>query len=60
MSHSFTAYIEIDTESGMYIGRVPGIVGAHTQAETMDQLHESLKEVLALCLEEIKEATPCR
>ena len=48
----FTAYIERDLETGYYIGIIPGIPGAHTQGETMDELLENLKEVVELCLEE--------
>ena len=51
----FTAYIERDVESGMYIGNVPAITGAHTVAATLDELHDKLKEVLTLCLEEMGE-----
>ena len=51
----FTAYIELDPESGLYVGIVPGIPGAHTQAETLDELQKNLKEVLELCLEEYGE-----
>jgi Uncharacterized conserved protein len=32
---------------------VPGIPGAHTQAETLDELQKNLKEVVELCLEEM-------
>ncbi|MDR0424364.1 MAG: type II toxin-antitoxin system HicB family antitoxin [Clostridiales Family XIII bacterium] len=53
MSHSFTALIEKDPESGRYVGIVPGIAGAHTEAETLDELHEKLTEVLELCLSEM-------
>ena len=52
---NFTAYIERDNESGMYIGSVPFISGAHTQAETLDELYVKLKEVTELCLEEMDE-----
>jgi predicted RNase H-like HicB family nuclease len=51
---TFTAYVELDTETGLYIGIVPGIPGAHTQAATLDELRVNLKEVLELCLEEYK------
>jgi len=51
----FTAYIEKDHETGLYIGVIPQISGAHTQAETLDELKENLHEVLILCLEEIDE-----
>lgn len=51
----FTAIIEYDPETAQYVGIVPGIPGAHTQAETLDELRVNLKEVLELCLEEIGE-----
>jgi predicted RNase H-like HicB family nuclease len=51
----FTAYIEKDPETGLYIGVIPQIPGAHTQAETLDELKENLHEVLELCLEELGE-----
>ena len=46
-------YIEKDPETGLYVGFVPGIPGAHTQAETLDELQKNLKEVVELCLEEM-------
>ncbi|MFH1935378.1 MAG: type II toxin-antitoxin system HicB family antitoxin [Pseudomonadota bacterium] len=49
---TFTAYVEWDPDMKLYVGSVPGIPGAHTQAETLDELHTNLKEVLELCLEE--------
>lgn len=48
----FTAYIEQDSETNLYVGIIPGVPGAHTQGATLDELHENLKEVLELCLEE--------
>lgn len=50
-----TAYIERDLETGLYVGTVPGIPGAHTQAETLEELQDNLKEVVELCLEEMDE-----
>jgi len=47
-----TGYIEKDPETGLYIAIVPGIPGAHTQAESLDELQDNLKEVVELCLEE--------
>jgi predicted RNase H-like HicB family nuclease len=49
---SFIAYIEYDPDSHLYVGTVPGLSGAHTQAETLDELQKNLKEVIELCLEE--------
>jgi predicted RNase H-like HicB family nuclease len=51
---TFTAYVELDAETGLYVGIVPGVPGAHTQAATLDELQRNLKEVLELCLEEYK------
>ena len=55
--HRITGYIERDPESGLYVAVVPGIPGAHTQAETLDELQKNLKEVVELCLEEMDPET---
>jgi predicted RNase H-like HicB family nuclease len=44
---------ERDTETGLYIGIVPNLPGAHTQGATLDELYQNLKEVIELCLEEL-------
>ena len=49
---TFTAYVEFDPETHLYVGFVPGIPGVHTQAATLDELNQNLREVLELCLEE--------
>jgi predicted RNase H-like HicB family nuclease len=54
MTLNFTAYIERDPESGMYVGTVPTLPGAHTFAETIDDLRSKLVEVIELCLEEME------
>lgn len=51
---TFSAYVEWDPETKLYVGVIPGIPGAHTQGATLDELHVNLKEVLELCLEEYK------
>jgi len=51
---TFSAYVEWDPESALYVGIVPGIPGAHTQAATLDELQKNMKEVLELCLKEYK------
>jgi len=53
---TFTAYVEQDKETGLYIGIVPVVPGAHTQAATLDELQQNLKEVLELCLEEYEDS----
>ncbi|MBR8829470.1 MAG: type II toxin-antitoxin system HicB family antitoxin [Gomphosphaeria aponina SAG 52.96 = DSM 107014] len=49
---TFTAYIEYDPDTKLYVGIIPTIPGAHSQGETLDELQNNLKEVLELCLEE--------
>lgn len=51
-NYQFTAQIERDKETGLYIGMVPNLPGAHTQAVTLDELQRNLKEVIELCFEE--------
>lgn len=51
MEQLFTAHIEKDIDSGYYIGIIPTVPGAHTQAKTLDELSVRLKEVLELCFE---------
>lgn len=48
----FPVVIEFDEEAEMYVAIVPGLPGAHTQARTLDELEENIKEVVELCLEE--------
>jgi predicted RNase H-like HicB family nuclease len=52
---SIAAYIGKDRETSLYIGIIPAIPGAHTQGETLDELHKNLKEVVRMCL---KQMTP--
>ena len=49
---SLTAVVVLDPETGLYVGSVPGLAGAHTQAATLDELVANLAEVTALVLEE--------
>ena len=48
----FLANVEWDNETKLYVGIIPGVPGAHTQAATLDELRTNLTEVLELCLEE--------
>lgn len=36
---------------GYYVGSVPGLRGCHTQARSLDDLVERMREVIALCME---------
>lgn len=49
---TFTAVVERDPATGLYVGYVPGFAGAHSQGASLDELHASLQEVVALLLED--------
>ena len=49
---TYTAVIEKCSETGLFVGYVPGFPGAHTQAETLDELNKNLKEVIEMLLED--------
>ncbi|MGQ9602154.1 MAG: type II toxin-antitoxin system HicB family antitoxin [Candidatus Bipolaricaulia bacterium] len=49
---TFTAVIEKCPDTGLYVGYVPGFPGAHTQAETLDELQRNLREVIEMLLED--------
>ena len=49
---TFTAVVERSPETGLFVGFIPGFPGAHTQAESLDELNANLREVLAMLLED--------
>jgi predicted RNase H-like HicB family nuclease len=50
MKKEFTVVIEQD-EDGIYVASVPELEGCHTQAKTLDELRERVKEAIQLYLE---------
>lgn len=46
----FDVVIERDAE-GFYVASVPALAGCHTQAKSLDELMERVREAIALCLE---------
>lgn len=50
--HAYTAVIERDPETALYVGHIPGFRGAHSQGETIEVLMENLKEVVEMLLED--------
>jgi predicted RNase H-like HicB family nuclease len=50
MKKEFTIVIEQD-EDGIYVASVPELEGCHTQAKTLDELRERIKEAIKLYLE---------
>ena len=49
---TYAAVVERDADTGLYVGWVPGFPGAHSQGETLDELHGNLREVIGLLLED--------
>jgi len=49
---TFTAIVERDPETGLFVGYVPGYAGAHSQGASLDELNENLREVIAMLLED--------
>ena len=49
---NYTAVVERCRDTGLYVGCIPGFQGAHTQAETLDELNQNLREVIEMLLED--------
>jgi predicted RNase H-like HicB family nuclease len=49
---SFTAVVEKCSDTGLYVGYVPGFAGAHSQGASLDELKRNLEEVVAMLLED--------
>ena len=47
---NFTVLIEQD-EDGIYVAKVPDIIGCYTQGKTVEQAMERIKEAIQVCLE---------
>ncbi len=47
---TYTAVVEKCSDTGLYVGYVPGFPGAHSQAETLDELNKNLKEVIEMLI----------
>ena len=50
MPRQFDVVIERDAE-GYYVASVPQIRGCHTQARSLDEVTERIREAIILCLE---------
>jgi predicted RNase H-like HicB family nuclease len=50
MSRQFDVIIERD-EEGHYVASVPQIPGCHTQARSLDEVTDRIREAIELCLE---------
>ncbi len=50
MPQQFDVVIERDSE-GYYVASVPQLPGCHTQARSLDELTERIREAIELCME---------
>ncbi len=50
MNRDFSVVIERD-EDGLYVASAPALPGCPTQARSLDELTERVREAISLCLE---------
>jgi predicted RNase H-like HicB family nuclease len=50
MRRELNVLVERDRD-GLYVGSVPQLKGCHTQARSLDELMERIREAAELCLE---------
>jgi predicted RNase H-like HicB family nuclease len=55
MAREFNVVVERDAD-GFYVASVPSLRGCHTQARSLDELMERVKEAITLCLEVERES----
>ncbi|RFC32355.1 MAG: putative nuclease of the RNAse H fold, HicB family [Candidatus Nitrotoga sp. SPKER] len=48
----YSAIIERCTQTGLFVGFVPGFPGAHSQGETLDEVNRNLQEVIEMIVED--------
>lgn len=49
---NYSAIIEKCNDTGLFVGYVPGFIGAHSQGETLEELRQNLIEVIEMLLED--------
>lgn len=49
---TYSAVVERCPDTGLYVGYIPGFPGAHSQAESLDELKRNLHEVVEMLLED--------
>jgi len=54
----YTAVVEQDLETGLYVGYIPGFPAAHSQADSLYELNTNLREVVEMLLEDGEEGEP--
>jgi len=53
-TYRFQVIIELD-EDGFYVADVPALAGCHTQGRTFEEALENIKEVIQMCIQEMRE-----
>jgi predicted RNase H-like HicB family nuclease len=54
MKQEFNVIIEKDPESGWFVGEVAELPGCYTQAPTMAELENNIREAIAVYLETVE------
>lgn len=49
---AYNYIVEKCPDTNLYVGYVPGFPGAHSQAETLDELQHNMQEVIEMLLED--------
>jgi len=49
---AYNYVVEKCSDTGMYVGYVPGFPGAHSQGESIDELRDNMQEVVEMLLED--------
>lgn len=49
---NYTAIVEKCPQTGLYVGYIPNFPGAHSQAQTLDELYSNLRVVVEMLLED--------
>lgn len=52
LRRGYTAVVERDADTGLLVGHIPGMPAAHSQGQPLDELHQNLREVIEMLLEE--------
>jgi predicted RNase H-like HicB family nuclease len=50
--NTYSYIVEKCPDTGLYVGYVSGFPGAHSQAETLDELQRNMQEVIEMLLED--------
>ena len=49
---AYNYVVEKCSDTGLYVGYVPGFPGAHSQGRTLDELRTNMQEVVEMLLED--------